>query len=144
MGPRAQPFCLTPRLGKRFGILAPAFETRPMPSRECRRLVEKEQLGVIAAPDVTLPALEIEHAANPLPRRPAPLRQCFGVGMETPAAVTKQGSPRGRCIEFTERIDAVLQRHCRSRLHGTGEQNSPPSSPDDTAGTVQSATRNRR
>src|SRR6185312_11736781 len=50
--------------GKPFGILAPAFEARPMPCGKGRDLVEKEQFRVVAPPYAALAALETEHAAN--------------------------------------------------------------------------------
>ena len=56
---------------KGFRVLAPAFEAGPVAGRERRHLIEKKQLGVIAAPDVALTVLELEHAADPLPRGPA-------------------------------------------------------------------------
>ena len=65
-----------------LGILAAAFEARPMTGGQRRRLVEEEQLGVIAAPDVALAIFEVEHAADPLPRGPAPARQRLLVGVE--------------------------------------------------------------
>ncbi len=102
-----------PRLGKGLRVLAPAFETRPMTGGQRGRLVEKEQFGVIAALNVALPAFEIEHTANPLPRGPATFCQCFSVGMETPPAVAEQQAARRHCDQFAQWVDAVLQWHCR-------------------------------
>src|SRR3984957_19151052 len=86
-----------------------------MAGRERGRLVEKKQLGVEAAPDVAPAALEIEHAADPLPRRPAPRRQRPGVGVETPAAVAEQSAARRHGNELAEWGDAILQRHGQAR-----------------------------
>ena len=110
-GAAAKPARLAPCLGKSLGIFAAALEARPVTSRERSRLVKKEQLGVVTAPDVALAALEVENAADPLPRRPAPRRQCLCVGVKAPAAVAEQRPARRHGIEFTERIDTVLQRH---------------------------------
>src|SRR3984893_5330165 len=97
----------SPMLGKFLGILAAALEAWPMPARERGRLVEKEQLGVEAAPDVALAALEVEHAADPLPRRPAPRRERLGVGVESPAAVAEQRAARRHGNELPEWGDAI-------------------------------------
>src|SRR3954468_13328816 len=92
-----------------LGIPAPAFEARPVAGGESSRLVEEEQLRVPAAPDVALAALEVEHAANPLPRRPAPPRQPLLVGMNPAAAIAHVEPTRRRREQFAERIDPVLQ-----------------------------------
>src|SRR6516165_193116 len=109
--PCRKPSCLAPCLGEGFRILAAALEARPMPGRQRRHLIDKKQLGVVAAPHVALPALEIEHAANPLPRRPAPPGQRFCVGMKAAAAVAEQRAARGSRKQFAERVHPVLQRH---------------------------------
>src|SRR5207244_2659247 len=57
---------------KSLRVLAAAFETRPVPGRERRHLVEEKKLRIALAPDVAMPALEVEHAADPLARRVTP------------------------------------------------------------------------
>src|SRR5262249_35969607 len=54
---------------------------------------------------------KFQHAADPLPRHPTPRAQRFVVAMELTAAIAKQGAARSCRKQFTERIDAVLQRH---------------------------------
>ena len=57
---------------KPLGILAPAFEAGPMAGSEGRDLVEEEQFRVAVAPDLAVTIVEVELAANPLFRCPAP------------------------------------------------------------------------
>jgi hypothetical protein len=96
---------------KSFGIPAAALETRPMAGGKRRDLVEEEQLRVVAAPHVALAALELQHAADPLARHPAPRTERFVVAMEFSAAIAEQSASRGCRKEVTERIDPVWQRH---------------------------------
>jgi hypothetical protein len=70
---------LAPFFRKGLRILAAALEARPVPSGQRSWLVKKEQLGVEAALDVAPAALEVENAADPLPRRPPTRRQCLRV-----------------------------------------------------------------
>ena len=93
-----------PEAGESLRILAPAFKARPVPGGERGHLVEEKQLGVIAAPDVALAALEIQHAADPLPRRPAALGQLSVVGVDAPAAVAHEQAAR-RSWRTTRRTD---------------------------------------
>jgi hypothetical protein len=102
---------------KRFGILAPAFEAGPVPGGERGHLVEKKQLGVIAAPDVALAVLEVEHAADPLPRRPAALGQLRSSVVEAPAAIAHEQAARAGREPFAEWIDAILQWQFTLRRH---------------------------
>src|SRR6185437_4959956 len=103
------------RLGEQFrellGVRAPALETGPMTGGEGRHLVEKEQFGVIAAPDVAMSAAEIQHAADPLPRYPPTRGQTLRVGMEFAAAIAHQRAARGRGEQIAERINAVGKWH---------------------------------
>ena len=78
-----------------------------MPGRQRGRLIEKEQLGVEPAPDVAMAALEVEHAANPLPRCPAPRRQRLRIGMETPAAIAQEQSACRHSSKVAERVYAI-------------------------------------
>jgi hypothetical protein len=100
-----------PGPGESLRILAAAFEAGPVSGGERGRLIEEKQLGVIAAPDVALAVLEVEHAADPLPRRPAPLGQPLIVGVDASAAVAYEQAARRRGDQLAERIDAVLQGH---------------------------------
>ena len=79
---------------KSLRLLAAAFEAGPVAGGERGRLVEEKQLRVIAAPDVALPALEAQHAADPLPRCVAPFRQRPVVAMEFAAAIAEQRAAR--------------------------------------------------
>src|SRR5262249_11587901 len=98
-------------LRKSFGIPAAAVETRPMTGSKCRDFVKKEQLRVVAAPHVALTALEFQHAADPLPRHPTARGQRFVVAVELATAIPKQGAACSCRKQFTEWIDAILQRH---------------------------------
>ena len=102
-----------PIFGKSFRFLSPAFEAGPVPGGERGRLVEKEQLGVEPPPYVALPPFEREHAADPLPRSPAPRRERPRRGVKPPAAIAHESAARRVGKKFAERIDAILQRHCR-------------------------------
>src|SRR5208282_3052375 len=110
--PRAALARLSPCLGKGLRIAAAALEAGPMPRRKRSRLVKKKQLGVEAAPDIALAALEVEHAADPLPRCPAPRRQRLRIGVKSPAAVAHEQPARRRGKQLSERSDSILQRHC--------------------------------
>jgi hypothetical protein len=109
-GARAFPFA-GKKFGKFLGILAPAFETRPVAGGERRHLVKEEQFAVAVAPHFAVAIIEGQFAANPLPRDPAAGPQRFVVAMQAPAAIAYELPARGICEYFAERIDAVLQRH---------------------------------
>src|SRR6516162_1881600 len=109
----AQAVRYPPILGKIFRILSPAFEAGAVPGGERSRLVEKEQFRVKPPPYVALPSFEREHAADPLPRSPAPRRERPRRGVKSPAAIAHESAARRIGKKFAERIDAILQRHCR-------------------------------
>src|SRR4029077_3969953 len=67
---------LAPFFRKGLRVFAAALEARPVPTGQRGWLVKKEQLCVETAPDVSPAALEVEIAADPLPRRPSTRRQC--------------------------------------------------------------------
>ena len=92
-------------------FLAPALEAGPVPGRERGHLVEEEQFGVVAPPDIALAALETQHAADPLPAGMAALAERAIVAMEFAAAIAEQRSARLAREQFTEGVDAVGQRH---------------------------------
>src|ERR1041384_7146489 len=83
-------FRLRPVVRKRICVGAAALEARPGARRERGRLVEEEQSGVAVAPDRVTAALELQHAANPLPRGPAAPPQSLVVAMETPTSVAEE------------------------------------------------------
>lgn len=109
--PRAQAICVTPFPGKCQRILAAALKTRSVSRRERRRLIKKKQLGIGAPPDVAMPPLEIEHAADPLPRRPAAAGERPCIHMEPAAAVAHEQPTRRHSDEIAKRRDSILQRH---------------------------------
>lgn len=85
----------TPKFSESLRVFAAAFEARPVPGRERSGFVEKKQLGIKTAPDVAVAAFEVDYAANPLPRRPAPRGQGLGIGVKAAAAVTEEKPARG-------------------------------------------------
>jgi len=110
----AQAVSHTPMLGKVLRIPSPAFEAGPVPGRERGRLIEKKQLGIEPSPYVAMPSFERQHAADPLPRSPAPRGERPRPGVKPPAAIAHEGAARRVGKKFAERVDAILQRHCRS------------------------------
>src|SRR5829696_2267057 len=91
---------------------AAAFAAGAVAGGERRHLVEEEQLGVAGAPDRAMASLEVEHAADPLLRGPAPPPQRSRVTIvKAPAAIAEQEPARGRRDELAEGRDPVLQRH---------------------------------
>ncbi len=59
---------------------------------------------IAVAPDLAMPALERQHAADPLPRGPAALAQCLVVAMKTPAAIAEKQC-RARASRSVRRKD---------------------------------------
>ena len=108
----AKPARLSPFLGKSLRISTAALEAGPMPGRKRGWLVKKKQLGVKTAPDLAPATLEVEHATNPLPRRPTSRRQRPCVGMKTPAAVAHEQPARGPGRYVSKGAYSILQRHC--------------------------------
>ena len=94
IGPPVKSARLAPFFRKGLRVFAAALEARPVPGRQRRRLVEKKQLGIKAAPDVAPAALEVENAADPLPRRPPTRRQCLRVRVKAAAAVAHEQPAR--------------------------------------------------
>src|SRR5690242_3512194 len=99
-GPCGDAVLAARRRGEQFreflGILAAALEAGPMAGSERRHLVEKEQFRVIAAPDVTMPAAEIQHATDPLSRHPPARGELLSVGVEFAATIAHERAARGR------------------------------------------------
>jgi len=95
--------------GEKFRIAATTFKTWPMPRRKSRHFVEEEQFRIVATPHIALAILEVENAADPLPRCPTPAGQCAIGGVKLAAAIAHQRSARRRRNEFAEGGDAVLQ-----------------------------------
>src|SRR2546425_9375736 len=96
---------------KELRVCVAAFEARTMPRRERSGLVEEEQFGVARAPNVAVASFEVETAADPSPRHPAPPPQRAVVAMETPAAIAEEQAAGGIGEQITERIDAIGKRH---------------------------------
>ena len=109
----AQTVCDAPKFGETIRILSPAFETGPVAGSERGRLIEKKQLSIVSSPYVAMPSFEREHAANPLPRSPAPRCERPRVGVKAPAAIAHESAARRVGKKLAERVDAILQRHCR-------------------------------
>ena len=85
-----------------FGILAPAFETRPVSGGESYHLIEEEQLGVAIAPHGAMAIVEFELAANPLLRCPAPSAEFLAIIVQPPATIAHQCPVCGRGEQFAE------------------------------------------
>jgi hypothetical protein len=81
---------LRPIFRQELRVLTPALEAWPVPGGKRGWLVKKEQLGVETAPDLASAALKVEHAADPLPRRPTMRRQRLRVCVKAPAAVAHE------------------------------------------------------
>jgi hypothetical protein len=97
---------------KLFGIFSAALEARPMTCRKRRDLVEKKQFRVAFAPNVAMPILEIESAADPSPGDPTAHCELSLRIMQPPAAIAHQGSSGGRRNQLSKRRYAVWQGHC--------------------------------
>ena len=83
------------RCKKGIGGCAAALKTGPVAGSKCCYLIEKKQLGIAVAHDVALAALELQDADDPLPRRPAPFTQGFGLGIMDPAATIAKNRATG-------------------------------------------------
>jgi hypothetical protein len=99
---------------KLFGIFSAALEARPMTCRERRNLVEKKQFRIAIAPDVAMPVLELEPAADPGPGDPTARCELSLRIMQPPAAIAHQGTSAWRRNQLSKRRHAVWQRHCSS------------------------------
>jgi hypothetical protein len=69
--------------------------------------------------------LEIEHAANPLPGRPAPRRQFSMFIVDAPATIAHHETARAIGEQNAKGIDAVLQGHGGVKKQGGREQYAP-------------------
>src|SRR5690606_5282280 len=77
-----------------------------------RRLVQEEQLGVLARRHhLAPPPPKLQLAANPLPRHPAPTAQRLVRAVQATAAIAHHGAARFGGDNLPFRSDAVLQRH---------------------------------
>src|SRR5262245_10560900 len=99
---------------KLFGIFSTALEARTVTCRKRRDLVEKKQFRVAIAPNVAMPTLELESAADPGPGDPTARCELSLRIMQPPAAIAHQGSSARRRNQFSKRRYAVWQGHCRS------------------------------
>jgi hypothetical protein len=92
---------------------APALETGPMPGRQRRRFVEKEQLGVAARRHDRAPATpEAELATDPAAMPPARRTQ-RSAGVVQDTAVAHERAARRVGDDLTRGRHPVLQRHGR-------------------------------
>src|SRR5271166_3505325 len=103
---------------ERLRRLVPAFETWAVAGGERGRLVEKEELGIAAAPDLAPSPTEFAHADDPAPVRPAPRAQRPVIAMEPSATIAHHRPPRGDGMKRAERIDAILKRASGLRVDG--------------------------
>ena len=113
-------FLVGKQRGEMLGVLAPAFEARPVAGGERRHLVEEEQLAIALAPDLAMAVVEVELAADPLLRHPAPAAQFAPCVMQPPAAIAHEQPARRARKQMAERIDAVLQWHGRHQTKWPG------------------------
>jgi hypothetical protein len=95
---------------KGFRGLPPALEAWAVAGGERGRLVEKEELRVVAPPDVAMATLECANADEPVLGLPAAAAQRLINAMQPPAAIAHQSAALGDGVQFAERIDAILQR----------------------------------
>ena len=109
--PRGGALGTLPRIREGERVAAAALEARAVAGRQRGRLIEEEHLGVAVLPDVAMPALELEQAADPRSRSPAPQGQRAGIGMDAPAAIAHEQAERGVGKQFAEWRHAIGQRH---------------------------------
>ncbi len=102
LGAVARCACRENSAAKRLRVLAPAFEARPVTGGERRHLVEKEQFAVAVAPHLAMAVVELEPAADPLPRGPAAR------------------------AELALAVSATARRDCPSAIRARGAANSSP------------------
>src|SRR5581483_8436309 len=120
----------SPRLFEALEVGAATFSARPVPGRQRRRLIQKEQLRVAAGPHHRpASALEVEHARHPravasdhAPHEATPLV------VQAPA-VAHQRSAGGGGDDVSSRRDAVLERHLARMLLFAAPGGRPPRSP---------------
>src|SRR5262245_37759011 len=96
---------------KSLRIGAAALEAGTMAGGERGRLIQEEQFGVARAPNVAVPAFEVEHAADPAARDPAPRAQRAVSAMKPPAAIAEHEAARRVGEQIAEWIDAIGKRH---------------------------------
>src|SRR5260370_34420905 len=77
-----------PACRKGDGVAAAAFEAGPVSGRKRGRLVEKEQLGIAAAPDRAMASLKSRHAADPLAGNPPPSAQRAIIPLHPPPPIS--------------------------------------------------------
>jgi len=111
--------CLAPEFGETVGGGAAAFEAGAMSGGKRGRLVEEEQLGVaVGLHELPPPVLELQHAGDPLPGRPAARPERLIRQMEAAAAVAHHEAAVRCGDDLACGRDAVLERHraiCQTR-----------------------------
>src|SRR5690606_7996566 len=94
----------------------PAFEAWPVPRRERRGLIQKEQLGIPPRRHhLPMPAAELQLTADPLPCYPAAASESLFRPVETAAPFSHHGPARRRRDDLSLGRHAGLERHVRSQ-----------------------------
>ena len=91
-----------------------------MTGSKCGRLVEKKQLGVTVPPNPAVALVELEAAADPSARNPAPRGERTMVGMKAAAAIAEEAAARRIGEQFAEWIHAIGERHSFGRVMSFG------------------------
>jgi hypothetical protein len=100
---RCAPLLASEQKRKPLGILAPAFEARPVARGEGRHFIEKKQLGIAVAPDLPVAVVERELATDPGAVDPTARAQFPLCVMQPPAPVSHQRPACRRRKQFAER-----------------------------------------
>jgi hypothetical protein len=100
---RCAPLLASEQKRKPLGILAPAFEARPVARGEGRHFIEKKQLGIAVAPDLPVAVVERELATDPDAVDPTARAQFPLCVMQPPAPVSHQRPACRRRKQFAER-----------------------------------------
>jgi hypothetical protein len=109
--PRRHPKRLPPGIREPQKVRPAAFGAGPVPGGERCHFIQKKQLGIAPPHHLPPPAAKFADAANPPPRRMAPVQRPRRRIMNASAPVAHHRSARGHGMDGSKRIDAVLQRH---------------------------------
>lgn len=116
--------CVRPRLAKGEEVFAAALRARPVPGSQCRRLVQKEQLGEPArAHQFPPPTLEFEPAGDPPADLPCADQLAAVVVKHT--SVAEEESPRFGGDDVPERCDPVASRHGAHMVRADPDRRGP-------------------
>src|SRR5437660_1202004 len=111
-----------PKFRERFCVVSPAFKAGAMTGGQGSGLIEEEKFGVAGIPNFATSIFELQNAANPLPRGPAPISECQRIAMKAPAAIAEEQSACGRRNQIAKGIDTVLQRHALLYRRASGHE----------------------